>query len=242
MNAVVMRLAAHALLGRRRIWLLVGLAGLLMVVALLTRWGSGGNPSTTATMMVNFGLGTLLPVMCLLVGTGVIAPEIEDGSVVYLLAKPLRRSTIALSKLVVAQLVALVFTVVPVVIATLIAGDTGGGELAVAFAVTAALASFTYVSVFFAIAILSSNPTIVGLLYAVLWEGSLAGYVPGVRTLSVRQWALAPAESMLSGNAEVNVHSDVSVALGAILIVVVVIASFVVAVRRLARLNVRVAE
>lgn len=241
MNAVVMRLAAHALLGRRRIWLLVGLAGLLIVVALLTRWGSGGNPSTTATMMVNFGLGTLLPVMCLLVGTGVIAPEIEDGSVVYLLAKPLRRSTIALSKLVVAQAVALVFTVVPVVLATLIAGDTNG-ELAVAFAVTSALASFTYVSVFFAIAILSSNPTIVGLLYAVLWEGSLAGYVPGVRTLSVRQWALAPAESMLSGNAEVNVHSDVSVALGAILIVVVVIASFVVAVRRLARLNVRVAE
>jgi len=241
MNAVVMRLAAHALLGRRRIWLLVGLAGLLIVVALLTRWGSGGNPSTTATMMVNFGLGTLLPVMCLLVGTGVIAPEIEDGSVVYLLAKPLRRSTIALSKLVVAQAVALVFTVVPVVLATLIAGDTTG-ELAIALAVATALASFTYVSVFFAIAILSSNPTIVGLLYAVLWEGSLAGYVPGVRTLSVRQWALAPAESMLSGNAEVNVHSDVSVALGAILIVVVVIASFVVAVRRLARLNVRVAE
>lgn len=241
MNAVVMRLAAHALLGRRRIWLLVGLAGLLIVVALLTRWGSGGNPATTAAMMVNFGLGILLPVMCLLVGTGVIAPEIEDGSVVYLLAKPLRRSTIALSKLVVAQAVALVFTVVPVVLATLIAGDTNG-ELAIALAVATALASFTYVSVFFAIAILSSNPTIVGLLYAVLWEGSLAGYVPGVRTLSVRQWALAPAEAMLDGNVTVNVNSDVSIAVGAVLIAAVVVAAFAVAVQRLGRLNVRVAD
>jgi len=241
MNTVVMRLAAQALLGRRRIWLLIGLAGLLLAVAALTRWGSGGNPATTATMMMNFGLGILLPIMCLLIGTGVIAPEIEDGSVVYLLAKPLRRSTIALSKLVVAHLIALIFTVVPVVLATLIAGDVGG-ELARAFAVTTALASVTYVSVFFAIAVLSSNPTIIGLLYAVLWEGSLAGYVPGVRTLSVRQWALAPAEAMLGGNAVVNVHSDVSIAVGIILIVAVVLASFAVAVRRLARLNVRVAD
>lgn len=240
MNAVVMRLAAQSLLGRRRMWLLAGLAALLVVVALLTRWGSGGNPTTSAGMMMNFGLGLLIPVMCLLIGTGVISPEIEDGSVVYLLAKPLRRSTIAMSKLVVAQAVALAFTVIPVVAATLIAGDTDG-ELAAAFAVAAALASFTYVTVFFAIGIISSNPMIVGLLYAVLWEGSLAGYVPGVRTLSVRQWALAPAEAMID-NPVVNVHSDVSIAVGAVLIGVAVVVAYAVAVRRLARLNVRVAD
>ena len=240
MNAVVMRLAAQSLLGRRRMWLLAGLAALLVVVALLTRWGSGGNPTTSAGMMMNFGLGLLIPVMCLLIGTGVISPEIEDGSVVYLLAKPLRRSTIAMSKLVVAQAVALAFTVIPVVAATLIAGDTDG-ELAAAFAVAAALASFTYVTVFFAIGIISSNPMIVGLLYAVLWEGSLAGYVPGVRTLSVRQWALAPAEAMID-NPVVNVHSDVSIAVGAVLVGVAGVVACAVAVRRLARLNVRVAD
>jgi len=241
MNAVVMRLALQAVVGRRRVWLLVALVAVLLVVAFLTRWGSGGREESTAAMMVNFGIGTLVPVMCLLIGTGVIAPEIEDGSVVYVLAKPLRRGAIAASKLVVAQLVALVFTVGAVVLATEVAGDADG-QLAAAFAVTTALASLTYTTVFFAVAILSKSPTISGLLYALVWEGSLAGYVPGVRDLSVRQWALAPAERMLEDVYTVNVHSDVSITMGALLMVATMVVALVLAVRRLARLNVRVAD
>lgn len=241
MNPVVMRLAANALLGRRRSWLLVALALLLFAVAGLTRWGSGGDVSTTSTLIINFGLGTLVPVMCLLVGTGVIAHEIEDGSVVYVLAKPLSRTTIALSKLIVAEAVALVFTVVPIVVATQIAGDEDG-KLAVGLGVATALASLAYTAVFFAIAILTRNPTIVGLIYALLWEGTLAGYVPGVRTVSVRQWALAPAESILSGNPGLGVNSDVGLAAGVIMLTLAIVGATAAAIWKLGRLTVRVSE
>ncbi len=50
---------------------------------------------------------------------------------------------------------------------------------------------------------------IVGLIYALLWEGVLAGYIPGVKTVSIRQWALAPAEDLLAAHPAWNVTSDV---------------------------------
>jgi ABC-2 type transport system permease protein len=241
MNAVIMRLALRSLLGSRRVWILIGLSVLLFAVAGLSRWGSDGAVDVATGVIVNFGFGLLLPIMCLLIGAGVIAPEIEDGSIVYLLAKPVPRRTIALSKLVVAVVVAVVFCVASVVIAAQIAGDKDG-QLALSMGVATALASVAYVAVFFMIAVLTRNSIIVGLLYALLWEGVLAGYVPGVRTLSIRQWALAPAEKMLEGNADIAISSDVSLAAGLILLAVVTIGSVVVSIQRLKVLSVRVSE
>lgn len=241
MNVVIMRLSLRALLGSRRVWILVGLAALLFAVAGLTRWGSGGAVDVSADVIVNFGFGLLVPIMCLLVGTGVIAPEIEDGSIVYLLAKPLPRRTIVLSKLVVAMAVAVAFCVASIMIASVIAGDQDG-QLALSMGVATALASVAYVAVFFMIAVLTRNSIIVGLLYALLWEGVLAGYVPGVRTVSVRQWALAPAEQMLQGNSAIAITSDVGLATGLILLAAATIGSVVISIQRLKVLSVRVSD
>ncbi len=241
MNVVVMRLALHALVGRRRSLFLFGIAALLLAVAGLVRWGSGASVSASAASMQNFGLGTLVPVMCLLIGTGVIAPEIEDGSIVYLLAKPLPRRTIALSKLIVALGASLVFTVATIVAGVAIAGDTSW-ELATALAASTALASIAYTSVFFALSILTKNPVIVGLIYALLWEGVLAGYIPGVRDVSIRQWALAPAEQLLSAHPSWGVTSDLGMTPALILLGLTVVAAIVAAVQRLKTLRIKVSE
>jgi len=241
MNAVVMRLAVRSLLGSRRVWILVALSALLFVVAGLTRWGSGADLGASAGLMMNFGLGTLVPVMCLLIGTGVIAPEIEDGSIVYILAKPLSRRTIALSKLVVAMGVAVVFSVASVVIGSQIAGDHDA-KLAIGLGAATALASVAYTAVFFAIAILTRNSIIIGLIYALLWEGVLAGYVPGVRALSIRQWALAPAHEILKGNSALHVTSEVGMVTGLVMLMLATIAAVFVSVQRLKSLSVRVSD
>lgn len=241
MNVVIMRLALRSLLGSRRVWILVGLSALLFAVAGLSRWGSGGAVDVSTGVIVNFGFGLLVPIMCLLIGTGVIAPEIEDGSIVYLLAKPVPRRTIVLSKLVVAVAVALAFAVTSIVIAAQIAGDKDG-QLALSMGVATALASVAYVAVFFMIAILTRNSIIVGLLYALLWEGVLAGYVPGVRTVSIRQWALAPAEEIVEGNADIAITSDVGLVTAMVLLVAVTVGSVVISIRRLKVLSVRVSE
>ena len=56
----------------------------------------------------------------LLATTGVLAPEIDDGSIAYLLAKPVSRHTIVRSKLTVAAGCVLAFAVLPVLVAGLV--------------------------------------------------------------------------------------------------------------------------
>jgi ABC-2 type transport system permease protein len=241
MNLVVMRLTIRALLGRRRSLMLFGISGLLLAVAGLVRWGTGASITSSAATMQNFGLGTLVPVMCLLIGTGVIASEIEDGSIVYLLAKPIPRRTIAFSKLVVALGTSLVFTVAAMVAGVAIAGDQDW-QLALGLGTATALASLAYTSVFFAIAIVSRNPIIVGLIYALLWEGVLAGYIPGVKDVSIRQWALAPAERLLASHPTWNVTSDLGMTPALILLGIATIAAVFVAVQRLKTLPIKVSE
>ena len=72
MNAVVMNLTLRGLLGRRRSLLLVILPVLLLLLAALIHWASGGEVQSSVHLANEFALGTLLPLMCLLIGTGVI--------------------------------------------------------------------------------------------------------------------------------------------------------------------------
>lgn len=241
MNTVIMGLTRHALLGKRRAFLLLGLPALLLVVAGLVRWGSGGDPAVTAGVAGNFAMGTLLPLLCLLVGTGVVGPEIEDGSIVYMLAKPIPRRTIALSKLTVAIVTSLALGVVPTMTAVAIAGDQDW-ELTLAYGVASTLAAIAYTTIFFALAILTRSAVIVGLIYALLWESVLGGYVPGIRAVSVRQWALSPAEALLRDHPSWGVQSEVGIGTGLVMLVIVTVGAAIVAVRKLQTLTVRSGE
>ncbi len=51
---------------------------------------------------MGLGLAVVLPVIALIVGTGVLGSEIDDGTLAHILAKPLPRREIVISKLVVA--------------------------------------------------------------------------------------------------------------------------------------------
>lgn len=233
MNAVVMQLTLRGLLGRRRAALFVVLPVLLLLLAGLVRWATGGELSGTVGLINEFALGILLPVMCLLIGTAVIGSEIDDGSIVYLLAKPVPRRTIVLSKLLIAWLAMLAFAVLPIVLAVQVAGDDGG-SLGVAYGVTALLGGMAYTALFIALSVVTRNAVVIGLLYALVWETVLGGYVPGVRNVSVRQWALAVGEELLGDRARtLGVLSEVGVVSGLALLAVVTVGAVVIAVRRL---------
>lgn len=239
---VVAQLTARALLGRRRALLLAALPALLLALAALTRWAGDGSTTGSAALTGGFAMGTVLPLMCLLIGTGVIGPEIDDGSIVYLLAKPVPRRSVVAAKLAVALATTVVAAVLPVAATALVAGDDGF-RLTGAFGLAALLAGCAYTTVFFALAVLLRNAVVVGLLYALLWETILGGYVPGVRALSVRQWALAPAESLLGADAQgLRVVSDVSTGVGLVLLVVVTAAAAWLATARLKTLRLAAAD
>ena len=75
-------------------------------------------------VIVGLGIGVVLPLIALIVGTGVLGSEIDDGTVAHILAKPIPRSEIILSKLVVAVVVTAVTVAVPMFVVGLIAGSS----------------------------------------------------------------------------------------------------------------------
>lgn len=242
MNAVVARLTVAGLLGRRRAAVLVLLPVALLAVAAVVRLVGGGDEATAVGLLGGLALGTVVPLLCVIVGTGAIGPEIEDGSIIYLLSKPLRRGSIVVSKLAVAVLTGWVFAAVPVLAAGLLLVGSSV-RLAVAYAVAALVAVVPYCALFLLLAVLTRNAVIVGLLYAVLWETTVAGFAPGARSLSVRQWSIALAEQVMGGDAQrLGVTSDVGLVASVVLLVVVTIAATWFATQRLRALRLSTEE
>lgn len=241
-NLVIMELTRRTLLGRRRTVLLSLLPAVLLLLAVVRRFDATAGPAHTSGFIQDFALGTWLPLVCLLIGTGVIAPEIEDGSIVYMLAKPIRRSTTAVSKLVVAVGAATIFGVIPIALACLIAGDENGA-LAASFGAAAALSMLAYISLFFMLAIYSRNAVTIGLIYALLWESLLGNSVPGARSVSIHQWALAIGEKMLTWHApEWSVSSAVGLTAGLVMLTLTIIVTVTFSIRKLSALHLRTGE
>ena len=90
----------RGLLGRRRTILLALLAGLPVLIALLIRL-SGGRPDADR-ILDTLVVRTVMPLVALIIGTAAIGSEIDDGTAVYLMIKPIPRWRIALSKILVA--------------------------------------------------------------------------------------------------------------------------------------------
>jgi ABC-2 type transport system permease protein len=150
-NTTVARLTYRALLGRRRALLLCALPLLLLVVAVAVRLLGDVDDDITKQLLGGFAMATIVPLIGVVAGTGAIGPEIDDGSVVYLLSKPLRRSSIVVTKLLVAIGVTVAFSAIP----TFVAGYVLNGDsqqIATAYAVAAAAASVAYSALFLLLA------------------------------------------------------------------------------------------
>jgi ABC-2 type transport system permease protein len=235
MNVTVARLTLRALLGRRRALLLFALPALLVLLAGVVRWVSGPHPGLAAPVLGDVGLGTIVPLLALIAGTGAIAPEIDDGSIVYLLSKPLNRFTIVVSKYAVAVGTVLTFAALPTLAAGLILAGTQG-RLAYAYAGAAAVASLAYCALFLLLGVVSRNAVVIGLLYALIWESLVGGLVPGARALSVQQWATAVGER-ISVARDWPVQSAVSLTTGVTLLAVVAVGATALAGWRLRSLR-----
>ena len=114
MNATVVRIAAQALWGQRRGVVLLLLPAVLMVLAVSVRLLAGPGAGYSA-VVGTLGFTLMLPLVALLATTSVIGPEVDDGSIVYLLAKPINRHAVALSKYVVALVATVVAGALPLV-------------------------------------------------------------------------------------------------------------------------------
>ncbi|MCW2898239.1 MAG: hypothetical protein JWO67_504 [Streptosporangiaceae bacterium] len=238
MNATIAYITFRGMLGRKRALLLFVLPAMLLLLALALRLFGYNDIDVSTTVLQRFGLGTLLPLLCLIAGTGVIGPEIDDGQIMYILTKPIPRPVITMTKYVVALVLVVVFVVVPTFVAGLLLTGTTAG-LAPAFAVGTLVGGAAYCAVFVLLAIASRNAVTIGLLYALVWETLVGNFAPGARTLSIQQWALSVTDALTSAS---TVTSEVKLGLAAVLLIVVTVAGAVLAAVRLRTLSVASAD
>ena len=238
MNDVVAGITLRQLLSRRRTLLLLLLGGVLVLVALVFRLAGDESraPQFTAQLLANLGVAVLMPLVALLFGTGAIGSELDDGTAVYLLAKPIRRSTILLTKLAVASACAILVTCGPMLLAGLIAAGGLGDGLVLGFVGAAAIGSVLYAAIFVALSLATSRALVFGLGYVLIWEGMLSGLFAGTRTFSVRQITLAFAEML--GDAADVLEAQLDLTTAVVVAAIVVVAATALAIRRLSMIEI----
>jgi ABC-2 type transport system permease protein len=187
-SRTIVRLGVRSVFGGWRGALLFVLPLVLVALAVLVRGLVGQDPDGARHTLQGLGLVVIVPLVALLGASGLLAPEIDDGSISYLLAKPISRHTIVVSKLVVAAGCVVVFAAVPVLGAGLVL-LTDEPSLAIGFAVGSLVGGLAYCALFALLSVMTRHAVVVGLIYLLIWEGLLGGLLDGVRWLSITRWS-----------------------------------------------------
>lgn len=235
----VARVTWRLLLAKRR-WILALVANAFPpLVALLFLYNApaGAEEGWHAEFLVGMVDGlvftVLLPLAGLIHGTSALGLELEDGTLGYVLAKPVARWRVVVAKLAVAS-VAIVLSVVPgVVLAGWMILGSPTHPIVLGYTAGVALASALYAALFMLLSLLTRRALILGLLYVVVWEGALSRVFTGVRVLSVREYAAAAAESVADQGPDGAIQASLDASSVAWLAPVMLAAAVMLAVARL---------
>jgi ABC-2 type transport system permease protein len=244
MNTTIAMLTLRTLLGRRRALLLLILPAVLLVLSVILRLtvDESSRVDVAVGVLGTFAIATVIPLVSLIAGTGALGGEIDDGSIVYLLSKPVSRHVIVVTKLAVAAGVTAVFGVVPVFVSGWVLVGSAD-DLAVAYGLGALAAGLAYCALFLLLSVLNRNAVVIGLIYSLVWETALGGLVLGAQGISIQQWALALSRIVVGPDADrLEVTAAVRPQISLPLLLVVVIGATYLAGQRLRSLRITSAE
>jgi len=231
--AAIVAVTVRGLLGRRRILLLILLAALPVLIGLLIRV-TGGRPDADRvldTLVVRF----VMPLVALIVGTTVIGSEIDDGTAVYLMVKPVPRWRIVFAKAIVAAgLTAVLILPAVIVTSVLLSRDDLATTLG-AYTVACFVGGSAYAIAFLALSTFTTRAFLIGLAYVLIWEGILAGILEGTKFLSIRQATLGITAAMGVQRSDDQLASTASI----LVIVVVIVGGFLLGSWQLTRFEIR---
>jgi ABC-2 type transport system permease protein len=225
----------RALLGRRRTLLMGILALIPVLIALLYRLAGEGTVNDRMILDLLI-VRTVLPLTALVFGTTALGAELDDGTGVALLTKPIPRWQIILAKIAVAGTVSAMFAAASAIVTEVLLGAADPAGTAAAYTLGVFVGAFAYATGFVALSVVTSRALIAGLAYTLLWEGWLAGILPGTRILSLREATLGIIDAVLPR----TIARDGLDLTGSIVLVgIVLIGGFLIAATRLARYQVR---
>jgi ABC-2 type transport system permease protein len=251
-NPTVARITTRATLGRKRALLFAIPAVILIVLTLALKASHPPGRPWPSHLLGTFGFSVLLPLTALIIGCSVLGAEIDDGSVIHLLATPVRRSSVILTKFAVATVLTIMFAAVPELIAALISGGgyseaivkvslngppviTPGNVIstsnfALGLFVGAVVGAVIYNAIFIMISAATTRAIAVGLLYVLIWEALLANFVSGARLLSVSHYALGIANGIAH---DPTLNAGLTVAVSVVMGAIVTVAALALAINLL---------
>jgi ABC-2 type transport system permease protein len=234
-NKVVASITLRAVFGRKRALLFAMPAVVLILLTLVLEAARPQGAPWPGRVLGDFGFSVVLSLTALIIGTSVLGAEIDEGSMVHLLATPVRRSSVIVTKFLVGAVLTMAFVAVPELVAGLIASH-GVSRLAIGLFVGALVGSVVYNAVFVMLSVVTTRAIAVGLLYVLIWEVVLGNFVGGARLLSVEQYSLGVANSIAHYSA-LNAGLKLSTAL--IMGVIVTVVTLAFATRRLSEFSLK---
>jgi ABC-2 type transport system permease protein len=197
MTGFIFGLTLRQLVFRRSTLLLLGLAAIPVLVAVVFRLGNDSEDPeefSIRVLGVLLILTTVLPLTALMFGTSVLGDELEDGTAVYLLTKPLERWRILLPKVAAAWLLTWSLALGSLAVSTLVVAGGDAGDVIVGFGAAAGVGALAYICVFVLLSVVTTRALVAGLVFVFIWEGAVTGIFEGVRYLSIRHYAIGLAD------------------------------------------------
>ena len=172
------------------------------------------------------------------IGTAALGAELEDGTAVFLIIKPIPRWRIIGAKMLVAAGLTIALIMPSTVLTGVLVAGTGPGSLATtfAYALAAGIGGAAYACAFVALSAFTGRALIIGLAYTMIWEGVLAGLLEGTKFLSIRQATLGIAAGLSEPPFG---QTPLELPLSFVIIAVALVGSLILGSLRLARFEIR---
>ncbi len=207
------------------------LSALAVVIGLFARFDA--NPEQAAAdAVISYGLGLLVPLATLWLGTSVLGDLVEDRLLVYLWLKPVARRLLPAAAVLATGSVVVPLTAVPLAASALVAGANG---VAWATLLAATLAALAYSGLFVAAGLWFRRAVWWGLVFVVIWENVVARTADAAARFTVIGWAA----SVLGLGPQPDVQLEAgSAAVAFVVLPAIAIAAWLVAVWRYRRADI----
>jgi ABC-2 type transport system permease protein len=235
-GTLVSLVALYRLLLRTQITLprLLGIGALGAISILIGLFArlDDNSAQAAADAVSGYGLGVLVPLATLWLGTSAIGDLVEDKLLVYLWLKPVPRWQLPAAAILATVSVVVPLTALPLTVSALVAG---AGEVAWATLLAASLAALAYAGVFVAAGVWFRRAVWWGLAFVLIWENVVAYSADGAARYTVIGWA----SSVLGLAPDIDVQLDAgSTAAAFVVLPAIAVAAWLVATWRYRRADI----
>jgi ABC-2 type transport system permease protein len=231
--APVYRLTLRSLFDGRRTLALALLALVPVIPAIVFASAGEIDPEVFwARLVQRLIIPTVAAFVAVVIGASALGDEREDGTILYLLSTPLSRLGLVVTKVLASWTAAAVLLTPPMVVAGLIALRGGATPGRILWPLAGMLAAtLCYCAVTAWLSTVTRRPVVLGVLYILLWEGSIATFAASADRLSIAAYGRVLA---VEGVVDVNAP-EFSAPVAVIVLAAVTAIAIRAAARRLSR-------